>query len=176
MEEAAQLGPRKTTVDSRRTFKTSRVRQSNSNSTLSSCNCSPRRTKTCSSSTRTSLTRFGMQRPHHLTELLLTVCQRCREVALGSLRAAVDAGWQSRDTVCAYRAAGGGLVQYDGECRERKQGAQTRDGEKEHSADGLLRHLCLLHVARVVGPVHMTEWVVRITRSAAPTNTKHVKV
>jgi hypothetical protein len=98
-----------------------------------------------------------MQWPHPLTLLLLTVCQRCGKVALGSLRAAIDAGWQSRDTVCAYRAAGGGLVQYNGECREREQGAQAGDGEKEHSADGFLRHLCLLHVARVVGPVHMTD-------------------
>ena len=94
--------------------------------------------------------------------------QRCREVARGGLRAAVNTRQQPRDSVSAHRAACGGLVQHDGECRERKQGAEASDGEKEHSADGLLRHVCILHIACSVGPVHMTHRGLQsLQRSAA---------
>ena len=87
----------------------------------------------------------------------LTEAQRCREVALGSLGAAVHTLQPSRDPVGAHRTACGGLFRYHGEHRERKQGTQEGNGEKEHSAKGLLRHNCLLHVPYSVGSVHMTD-------------------
>jgi hypothetical protein len=77
------------------------------------------------------------------------------EVAHGDLGATVDPCKQPQHTVGAYRSARRGLVQYHGECRERKQGAQAGDGAREHGTKGLLGYMCFLRDACFVGSIHM---------------------
>ena len=69
-----------------------------------------------------------------------------------NIRAPVDTGDQSSNATRAYRSAGPRLVHDDGECRQRKQGAQASDGKNEHCQASLSWDLCLLHLSGRVGP------------------------